>query len=165
MTIRGKQVATATASLPGAMPAAQFGARLQKKTVTITRAMLTDAVVGEAQAVNLGSVFANEAMIVGFRINVAAVFSGGGVSAVGMTTGTAVAPVNFIGSFGIGVDLFTGSPLGVRAPDASFTTVTETAIVPAGTQLTATFTPDAGHALSALTTGSVTIDVYYFETF
>src|SRR5258708_521859 len=121
-----------------------------KKTVTIGEALLTQAVNGTAQAINIGTALPANAVVVGHEVNIATLFSGGGATAVKLDVG---------GTDVQGVvkqqDVFTGATTGK--------TSLRTGNSPQGTvsaqQLVATFTPDAGHTLLALTAGSLTVTV------
>lgn len=126
--------------------------KIQKRTVTIGHADLTDAVNGEAQAINIGAVLPANARIIGRELTGLTEFSGGSVSAVTLSIG---------GTDADGIvaaqDVFTGA--GVVAKQGT------SGVNPngnlGGQQLRATFTPDAGHALEALTAGAVTITVLF----
>jgi hypothetical protein len=125
---------------------------LQKRTVTVTHADLTDAVNGEAQAIPIGAVLPANARIVGSELTGLTEFSGGSVSActlsVGGTNTTAIVNAQSV---------FTGAGTAAKRgtvggnPNGNL----------GGQQLVATFTPDAGHTLDALTAGAVTITVLF----
>ena len=125
---------------------------LQKRTVTVTEADLTDAVNGEAQAVNVGAVLPANAVVLAHEVNVATLFSGGGATAVKLDLGgtSTTAIVNQM-------DVFTGAATGALSPRTGEHAQGKFS----AQQLVATFTPDAGHNLNALTAGSVTITVWF----
>lgn len=134
---------------------ADAGMTVQKKTVTVGHADLTDAVAGEAQAINIGTSLPNNARIIGVDMRALTPFTGGSVSSVTCDVGTS----GDVDALIDGADLQTAAvdggpatmPKGVR-PNKTFAS---------GGQLLATFYPDGGHALDALTAGSVIIDVLY----
>lgn len=125
-----------------------------KKTVTVGHADLTDAVAGEAQAINVGTALPNNARIVGAGIR-GVPLTGGGVVSVACDLGTAgdidaiVDGADVLAAFVDGQS--STLPSGI-APHKLFA---------AGGQLIATFTPDGGHALADLAAGSIDIDVLY----
>jgi hypothetical protein len=124
-----------------------------KRTVTIGHANLTDAVNGEAQAINLQTALPPNAMVFAHALTDITPFSGGSVSACKLDVGgtDADAIVNAL-------ELIADAPTEAELIAAA-------GLLPQGQysaqQLTATFTPDAGHALSALDAGSITITVWY----
>ena len=128
------------------------GVALQKRTVTITHADLTDAVAGEAQAINIGAVLPANAVVLAHEVNVGTLFSGGSVSAVKLDIGGTDAD-----AIVSQMDVFTGAATGALSP--------RTGVHAQGKfsaeQLVATFTPDGGHTLLALTAGSVAITVWF----
>lgn len=127
-----------------------------KRTVTIGHADLTEASNNTSQAINIGATLPANARIVSVDMRALTVFTGGSVSAVTCDVGTS----GDVDALVDGADLQTTAvdggpatmPQGVR-PNKTF--------VSGGAQLLATFYPDSGHALLALTAGSVTIDVFY----
>lgn len=135
--------------------AAALAALNQKRTVTVGQADLTAAVNGTAQAINIGAALPANARIRGAQLKLATPFTGGGASAVTVDIGTAEdvdAIVDGADVFAAAVDGYASSmPLGI-APFKHF---------PTSKQLIATFTPDGGATLLALTAGSVVIDVEY----
>jgi len=151
VVLRGEvetRLAAAEASIAASLP-------VSKKTVTIGHADLTDAVAGEAQAINLSTALPSNARIVGTDMRSYTPFTGGSVSAVTCDIGTS----GDVDALIDGADLQTAAvdggpatmPKGVR-PNKTFAS---------GGQLLATFYPDGGHALDALTAGSIVIDVLY----
>jgi len=128
------------------------GKALGKKTVRIQHSDLTDAVNGHAQVVNIGTILPANAVILAHEVNIATLFSGGSVSAVKLDVG-ATDPDAIISQ----MDVFTGAETGALAP--------RTGVHPQGKfsaqQLVATFTPDGGHTLLALTAGDLTITIWY----
>jgi hypothetical protein len=131
------------------------GMPVYKKTVTVGHADLTDAVNGEAQAINIGTALPNNSRIVGVDMRALTVFTGGSVSAVTCDVGTSGDVDALIAAADLQTAAVDGGPAtmpaGVR-PNKTFAS---------GGQLIATFTPDGGHALLALSAGSVIIDVLY----
>jgi hypothetical protein len=128
------------------------GVGLQKRTVTIGQADLTDAVNGEAQAINVGAVLPANAVILAHEVNVATLFSGGGATAVKLDIGgsstTAIVDQ---------MDVFTGAATGALSPRTGAHAQGKFS----AEQLVATFTPDGGSALLGLTAGSLTITVWF----
>lgn len=126
---------------------------LQKRTVTVTHATLTDDVDGEAQTVNVGAVLPANAIILASEVTIATPFSGGGVSAVKMDLGG-----TDIDAIIKQLELVTDQPTETERQAA-------VGIKPQGTysaqQLVATFTSDGGHDVEDLTAGSVTITVWF----
>lgn len=145
--------AAALAAAVAAQATADAGIGVVKRTVTIGHADLTDAVAGEAQVINIGAVLPANAVVLAHEVNVATLFSGGSVSAVKLDVGGTDAD-----AIVSQMDLFTGAATGALSP--------RTGVHAQGKfsaeQLIATFTPDGGHTLLALTAGSVTITVWYF---
>ncbi len=133
---------------------ADAGVGAVKRTVTITHADLTDAVAGEAQAIDLGAILPTNANVFAHSLVLATPFSGGSVSSclvdVGGTDADAI--VNAL-------ECITDQPTEAEVNAAG-------GIKPQGAysaqQLVVTFTPDGGHALLALTAGSITLTVWYF---
>lgn len=128
------------------------GVALQKRTVIVTEADLTDAVNGEAQAVNVGAVLPANAVVLAHEVNVATLFSGGGATAVKLDVGgtSSTAIVNQM-------DVFTGAATGALSPRTGAHAQGKFS----AQQLVATFTPDAGHTLAGLTAGSLTVTVWF----
>lgn len=128
------------------------GVGLQKRTVAITEADLTDAVNGEAQAINVGAILPANAVVLAHEVNVATLFSGGGATAVkldlGGTSSTAIVDQ---------MDVFTGAATGALSPRTGAHAQGKFS----AEQLIATFTPDAGHSLVNLTAGSLTVTVWF----
>lgn len=124
-----------------------------KRTVTIGHADLTDAVNGHAQSVNIETALPTNAMVFAHALTDITPFSGGSVSECKIDVGgtDADAIVNAL-------ELITDAPTEAELIAAA-------GLLPQGQysaqQLTATFTPDAEHALSALDAGSITITVWY----
>lgn len=125
---------------------------VQKRTVTVGEADLTNAVNGSPQAVNIGAVLPSGAVVLAHEVNVATLFSGGSASAVkldvGGTTSTAIVNQQ---------DVFTGAATGALSP----TTGAHGRGKFSGEQLVATFTPDGAHNLAALTAGALTVSVWF----
>lgn len=142
---------TAHDTAEAAILALQGGA-IQKRTVTVTHADLTDAVAGEAQAINIGAVLPANARILGRELTGLTEFSGGSVASCTLSIGGTDADAIVAAQ-----DVFTGA--GVVAKQGT------SGVNPngnlGGQQLKATFTPDGGHALDALTAGAVTITVLF----
>ncbi len=135
-----------------------MGMMLQKRTATITRASLTDAVSGEKQEIAIGAAMPAGAMIVGCQSTLNTVFAGGTISAINYDIGVAGSAGNEQ-RFTYHQNVFTGQTTGVKA----YMTLAGVGVAD-GVQLVATFNP-TGDSLSHLTTGSVTIDVFYFVGF
>jgi hypothetical protein len=125
---------------------------LQKVTVHITEADLTDAVNGEAQSISIGAALPANANVLGHEVNIATLFSGGGAAAVKLDIGGTVATgiVNQL-------DVFTGAATGALSPGTGAHRQGKFG----GQQLAAKFTPDGGHNLAGLTAGDVTITIWY----
>lgn len=143
---------TVEAALAEVRVLANAAIALDKRTVTITEATLTDAVNGEAQAINIGAVLPANANVLAHEVNVATLFSGGGASAVkldiGGTSTTALVSQ---------MDVFTGAATGALSPRTGAHAQGKFS----AQQLVATFTPDVGHTLAGLTAGSLTITVWF----
>jgi len=126
---------------------------VQKRTVTVGHADLTDAVNGEAQVLNVGTALPANAVVLGHDVFVTTLFSGGSVSAVTVDIGGTDAD-----AIVDGMDVFTGAATGALTGTAG--------VHPRGKfssqQLTATFLPDGGHTLLALSAGALTITVWFF---
>jgi hypothetical protein len=153
--------AVATAKIAdGAVTAAKLGANavVQLRTQRIQYTDLTDAVSGEAQAVNVGAVLPAGAVILGHEVKLDAQFAGGSVSActlkLGGTNTTAI--VN-------GFDV-KGSTAGGHRYAPGYAHLTShgdhcTGLFSAE-QLVATFTPTSD-SLSHLTAGDLTVNVWF----
>lgn len=139
-------------------PAATPSGTLQKKTVTIGQADLTDAVNGEAQAINIDTALPANAIVVAALITLTTQFTGGSASAVAMDIGWSGATEAVVKDF----DAF-GATAGAEYTQGA--TSVHQPVVGNAKQLIATFTPDGGHTLLALTAGALTIDVFYFVAF
>lgn len=143
---------SATANTANTTANTAAAAKIDKRTVTIGHADLTDAVNGEAQAINVGAVLPANAVVLAHEVNIATLFSGGGATAVKMDLGGTDADAILSQ-----LDVFTGAATGALSPG--------TGVHPQGKfgaeQLKATFTPDAGHSLDGLTAGALTITVWY----
>ncbi len=134
---------------------AAAGLTVQKKTVTVGHADLTDA--DTSQDINIGTALPANARIVGVDIRALTVFSGGSVSALTVDIGTS----GDVDALVDGADLMTTAvdggpatmPSGIR-PNKTFLT--------AAAQLSARFI-SASDNLVNLTAGSVIIDVLYVE--
>jgi hypothetical protein len=128
-----------------------YAARVQKKTLTVGHADLTDA--DGSQTVNLDTALPANARIVGVNVKLATPFSGGTASAVSVDVGSAGDPDALVD----GADLFAAAvdgqastmPSGI-APHKHFAL---------STQLTATFA--ANDDVLDLTAGACTIEVLY----
>jgi hypothetical protein len=126
--------------------------KLQKRTVTVTHAELTDAVNGEAQVIPIGAALPANARIIGRELSALTEFSGGSVSAVTVSIG---------GTDADGIVAAQSVFTGAGTVDKQGTSGVNPTGNLGGQQLNATFTPDAGHALLALTAGAVTITVLF----
>lgn len=131
---------------------ADAGVSLQKRTVTIGHADLTDADTSETE--NIGAALPANARILGVSLHTVTAFSGGGTGSLTVDIGSA----GDIDAIIDGADLFAAvvdgqaatRPLGI-APNKLFAA--------GGAQLTATFVTDT--TLAAFTAGAVTIDVLF----
>jgi hypothetical protein len=138
--------------------AVTFDARLRKLVKTIVDADLTQAGNGAFQDLPLGFLPPGAVLFTAPSIALNAQFTGGGATSVGLSVGTAAAPTLVATSF----DIFGSAATGL------FVAMTRGAqrVVPGvhpsgGQQLVARITPDAGHNLTALTTGSLVLEVYF----
>ena len=128
-------------------------AKIAKRELRIQHSDLTNAVNGHAQAINLGAVLPESAVVLASEVNIATLFSGGSATAVKLDIGgtTATAITNQ-------ADVFAGAATG----KLSLATGSHVRGHFGGEQLVATFTPDAGHTLDGLTAGDLTITVWFF---
>jgi hypothetical protein len=132
---------------------AAAGISVQKRTVTVGHADLTDA--DTSQDINIGAVLPANARIIGVDMRALTAFAGGTVSALAVDIGTS----GDVDALIDGADLFTAAvdggpatmPLGIRH-NKTFAT--------AGAQLSARFV-STGDNLVNLTAGSVIIDVLF----
>jgi len=159
LTIGGATATSIVMGAPVTLPATQTGT-IQKKTVTIAfdNAALTatsGSANGTAATVNISTSLPANARIVGVDLNTYTPFTGGSVSAVALDVGSS----GDIDALVDGADLFAAAVDG--GPSTRPTGIRPNKIYATATQLIATLTPDAGHKLSALTAGSVVIDVIY----
>lgn len=131
---------------------ADAGMTVQKRTVTVGHADLTDA--DGSQDINIGAALPANSRIVGVDIHTLTAFSGGSVSALVVDIGSS----GDVDALVDGADLFSAAvdggpatrPAGIR-PNKTFA---------AGGQLTARFLA-TGDTLANLTAGAVTIDVLF----
>lgn len=138
--------------LAQAVALADAGISLQKRTVTVGHADLTDA--DTSQDINIGAALPDNARIIGVSIHTVTAFSGGTVSALALDIGSS----GDIDALVDGADLFAAAvdgqaatrPLGI-APNKLFATAT---------QLVARFV-STGDNLVNLTAGACTIDVLF----
>jgi hypothetical protein len=132
-------------------------AALTKRTVTVTEAALVNAVNGSPVVVNIGATLPANARIVSTEMSGLTPFTGGAATSVTVKVGTAADDDALIAAADVLAAAVDGGPAtitrGVR-PNKFF--------AGAGAQLIATFTPDGAHNLTALTAGSVVIDVWFF---
>lgn len=143
----------AVAKLAAAMALADAGITLQKRSVTVGHADLTDA--DTSQTINIGATLPANARIVGASIHTCTAFSGGSVSALVVDIGTS----GDVDAIVDGADLMStvqdgqaaSRPLGI-APNKLFAA--------AGAQLIATFTSTTDNLVN-LTAGTCTIDVLF----
>jgi len=159
LTIGATNATSIVMTAPVTLPATQTGT-IQKKTVTIAfdNAALTatsGSANGTAATVNISTALPANARIVGVDLNTYTPFTGGSVSAVALDIGSS----GDIDALVDGADLFAAAVDG--GPSTRPTGIRPNKIYATATQLIATLTPDAGHKLSALTAGSVVIDVIY----
>ncbi len=148
----------ATASFPGGPP---LGI-IRKKTATILFSQLTSTdTSGAPFTLPFDTAFAKDALLLGFRVAVNSLFTGGGVALVILDVGGSPAPQ----SFGYSTMSISAGATGTQPMSASYATGAIPMVAVAGTTMTAQFVCDQGHSLSELTAGSVTIDTYYLEAF
>ncbi len=126
---------------------------LQKRTVTVGHADLTDADNGDSQTINVGAVLPANAVLLAHSVVVTTPFSGGTVSALKMDLGG-----TDIDGILAQLELITDAPTAAEKTAAL-------GILPQGSysaqQLVATFDPDAGNPLVDLTAGEVVITVWF----
>lgn len=140
-------------ALASAYAGAASGVALQKRSVTVGHADLTDA--DTSQDINIGAVLPANARILGVSIHTVTAFAGGTVSALALDIGTS----GDIDALVDGADLFAAAvdgqaatrPLGI-APNKLYAS--------AGAQLVARFV-STGDNLVNLTAGTATIDVLF----
>ena len=144
---------------PGALAASQAlslanaGVSLQKRSVTVGHADLTDA--DTSQDINIGAVLPANARILGVELHTATAFSGGTVSALKLDVGTSGdvdALVAQADLFAAVVDGQAASRPNGIAPNKLFAA--------GGAQLSGRFT-STGDNLVNLSAGSITIDVLF----
>lgn len=127
----------------------------KKRVLTITHADLTEATNNTAQAINVGAALPTGANVLFSQAYLTTQFTGGSVSTCTMSLGIATAATALINALNV---------LGGTA-SAWYLVGGGTATRDKGNysaaQIIATFTPDSGHALAALTAGSVTVEVFY----
>lgn len=120
----------------------------------ITQADLTDAVNGQAQAINVGDALPSNAVVIAQAVDLQEAFTGGSATSVGL---------DVIGQRSTGkiVDNFDakGSTLGEYSP----LTGDHMQGHYGGDQIQAVFTPDGSHNLAALTTGKVLVSVWWID--
>jgi len=139
--------------------AGRFNSRFTRRVVTIDHADLTNAVNGTAQAISIGSALPAGAVVQGFEVSIATLFSGGGATSVKLDVGGTVATGGVVTSIVNQLDVFTGAATGRLWP--------VTGSRPLGRypsqQLVATFTPDGAHTLLGLTAGALTVAVWFMD--
>lgn len=132
---------------------ADAGMTVQKRTVTIGHADLTDA--DTSQTINIGAALPANARIIGVDMHSGTVFAGGTVSQLLCDVGTSGDVDALIDGADLDTALVDGGPSsmppGIR-PNKTF--------VDAGAQLTATIV-STGDNLVNLTSGAITIDVLF----
>lgn len=121
---------------------------------TIAHGDLTEAVVGTPQTIEVGEPLPAGATVLGASISGTA-FSGGGTTALTLDLGSA----GDADAIRDGVNLFAAFVDG--APSVAPPGIAPNKYFAASTQLQATFIPDVAEALSAFTSGTVTIRVPY----
>jgi len=144
LTFERLYTSTEFPSLPGVV---------QKRTVTVGHADLTNAVNGASDTINVGAVLPSNAVVVASEVNIATLFSGGGATAVKLDLGG-----TDIDAIGAQHDVFTGAATG--ALDLTPAGVHVSGLFSAE-QLVATFTPDGAHTLLGLDAGALTITVWF----
>lgn len=128
---------------------------IQKRTAVITHAELTEAANNTAQAVNVGIALPTGANVLFGNTYLATQFTGGSVATCVMGVGTATEPNGILNA----VNVLSGTASAWYS--AGGTAATRAHGDYSAKQLVATFTPDASHALAALTAGSITVEVVY----
>lgn len=135
-----------------------YATMVRKFAKTILESDLTNAVNGGFQDVPLGFLPPGSVLIAPPNIALAAQFTGGGATSVGLTIGTAAAPTLVATNFNIfgaaASGLFVAMTLGAQR-------VTPGVHPSGGQNLIARITPDASHNLAALTAGSLSLEVYF----
>lgn len=114
---------------------------------------LTSAVNNTPQSLVLGTLPPG-AIVTGRSTKIATYFTGGGATAVGLTLGI----VGVLNSIMATLNVFDTTVLVV--PQQGTAGASPIGLYD-GSQILATFSPDATHNLLALTAGDVTVDVYY----
>lgn len=120
----------------------------------ITSADLTDSTNGEAQKINVGEPLPSNAVVIAHAYDIQEAFTGGGATAVTLdifgerSTGKIARDADVLGSLLGEYTNLTGNHMQGHY---------------GGDQLQASFTPDSGHNLAALTTGIVLVSVWWID--
>lgn len=127
-----------------------YASRLRVLSKTIGHAALTDADNGDDQSIELGDLPAG-AVVLGHDVQIVTPFAGGSVSSLSLDIGEEADPDSIAANIDAmaAAGLYKGTA-GAR-PTGDYSSKT----------LVANFDPDAGHALDALTAGSVVVKIYY----
>ena len=132
-----------------------YNSRVRKLAKTVLRSQLTNAVNASPQSIPIGGLPPNATVLqVAFKLN--AQFTGGGATTVTATIGDTAGGVSRYGS---GINLLGGTVGTVFIPPT--TPGNFAGANPAADTVNLTVTPDAGHNLAALTTGSVDVEILY----
>jgi hypothetical protein len=126
-----------------------------QRTVTVGHADLTESVNNTAQTINIGPALPAGAVVLNCEVFLSTRFTGGSVSVCNLSVGTATeatALLNVYDALGgtTGAYYIVGASASARARGTF-----------SASQLIATFAPDSGHALLALTAGSLIVNVLY----
>lgn len=130
-----------------------FNSRTRVLRRRIVEGDLTAAVNGTAQSIAIGTLPPG-AVILGRATRVAAYFTGGGATSVGLTLGVA----GTLNGIMTTLNVFDTTALTINQQG---TAGVNPSGLYSGAQILATLTPDAGHTLLALTAGDLTVDIYY----
>ncbi len=126
---------------------------IQKRTLTIGHADLTEAVAGTPMAINLGAALPANAIVFANAITAVTGFAGGAVSACKMDVGG-----TDVDGIVKQLELITDAPTEAEKAAA-------VGILPQGRyssqQLVVTVTPDGGNALADLTSGAISFEVFF----
>lgn len=118
--------------------------------IDIDSTMLTEAVNGTAQAIQLPLYVPVGAFVVGGQVQLITPFSGGGVATLDVSLGPVTAPTAIINAMdGLAAAGFYDTPAGAK-PTGSYPNAT----------MGVTFTPDVGHNLAQLTAGKLRAMVF-----
>lgn len=128
---------------------------VKKRVLTITHADLTEDTNNTAQTIDVGAALPAGANVLYAQAYLTTRFTGGSVSACTLSIGTATEATGLLNA----LDVLGGTASAWYAAGASAASRAHGNYSSA--QIIATFTPDSGHNLAALTAGSVTVEVLY----